>query len=155
VVETGYRVVYEPGALLMESTLTETADELRMRVRVILRSFHALWYMKSLMNPFRAGLFAFQLFAHKVLRYLVGLLQIVAFVANVALANRSPLYAALMAAQIVFYGLAAGGFLMRRGNAAGVFRYPYYLCLLNGAATMALWKFLRGEKITVWRPRKG
>ena len=44
VVEQGYRVVYEPEALLWESSLNEAADEYRMRVRVSLRAFWALFY---------------------------------------------------------------------------------------------------------------
>lgn len=155
VVDRGYRVVYEPGAVLMEQTLTDASDELRMRVRVILRSYHALWFMRRLLNPFRSGLFSFQLFFHKVLRYLVGVLQITAVVSNAVLAVDSALYAGLLAAQAAFYALAAGGFLTRRSKSLGMFRYPYYLCLLNGASLMALWKFLRGENIAVWKPRKG
>lgn len=155
VVEKGYRVVYEPEALLMETTLTDSADEMRMRVRVILRSFHALWFMRGLFNPFRSGFFSFQLFAHKVLRYLVGALQVGALAANVPLAAGSRFYSTLLGVQIAFYALAAGGFALRRKNASGVFRYPYYLCLLNSAAMVALWKFLKGERITVWKPRKG
>lgn len=155
VVQKGFRVVYEPGALLMENSLTETSDEMRMRVRVILRSFHALWFMRALFNPMKSGFFAFQLFAHKALRYLVGVLQITTFGANAALAAGSHFYAALFGIQIVFYALAAGGFFFRRRTVSGLLRYPYYLCLLNGAALMALWKFVRGEKITIWKPRKG
>ncbi|MBV9080302.1 MAG: glycosyltransferase family 2 protein [Elusimicrobia bacterium] len=151
----GRRVVYEPEAVLIEQTLTETSDEVRMRVRVILRSYHALWFMKRLLNPFRTGFFAFQLFAHKILRYLVGVLQLTALVSSAAVAGRSPFYAAVFAVQVVFYLFALGGFLLRRGRAHGLFRYPYYLCLLNGAALMALWKFLKGDNIAVWTPRKG
>ncbi len=155
VVQKGFRVVYEPGALLMESTLTETSDEIRMRVRVILRSFHALWYMRALFNPLKTGLFSFQLFAHKVLRYLVGVLQITAILANAALVGASPSYAVLFGLQALFYALAAAGFVFRKKNVTGLLRYPYYLCLLNGAALVALWKFFKGESITVWKPRKG
>jgi hypothetical protein len=122
---------------------------------VILRSFHALWFMKRLFNPFRHGLFTFQLFFHKGLRYLVGVLQATALVSNAVLAPRSPVYAVLLAAQLAFYALALAGFLLRGSSSIGMVRYPYYLCLLNGASLMALWKFLRGENIAVWKPRKG
>ena len=42
VVEQGFRVVYEPQAVLKEPALQNTGDEYRMRVRVALRSFWAL-----------------------------------------------------------------------------------------------------------------
>lgn len=155
VVDKGYRVVYEPAAILMEQTLTNTSDEMRMRVRVILRSFHALWFMRRLFNPFRSGFFSVQILLHKVLRYAVGLLQILALVSNVFLGFRSPVYAALLAAQAAFYVLALVGFSLRRSETTGLVQYPYYLCLLNGASLMALWKFMKGENIAVWKPRKG
>ena len=42
VIRRGYRVVYEPRALLYEDALADADDEFRMRVRVGLRAFHAL-----------------------------------------------------------------------------------------------------------------
>ena len=68
--EQGYRVVYRPEALLYEDALAATGDEYRMRVRVALRAFHALKDMAALLDPGRTGLFAWQLWSHKVLRYL-------------------------------------------------------------------------------------
>ncbi len=50
--EQGYRVVYEPRALLYEDALAEAGDEFRMRVRVTLRAFHALKDKAALLNPF-------------------------------------------------------------------------------------------------------
>ena len=156
VVDKGFRVVYEPSAILMEHSLTDATDELRMRVRVILRSFHAMWHKRRLLNPFRAGLFAFQMFFHKVLRYLVGVLQITAFASNAALVGWAPGYTVIFIAQVTFYVLAVIGYRRREAaDLSGLFRYPYYLCLLNGASLIALWKFMKGENIAVWKPRKG
>lgn len=155
VVEQGYRVVYEEDALLKEQTLTEVGDELKMRVRVILRSFHALWDKKRLFIPFVSGLFSVQLLIHKLLRYLAGFLQIVLFAANVLLAPAGAFYAVCLGFQILFYAAALGGkFLGDRGGLK-LFNYAYYLCLLNGASILAFFKFLKGEKQVVWQPRKG
>jgi hypothetical protein len=155
VIDKGYRVVYEPDAVLMEQTLTDAGDEMRMRVRVILRSFHALSFMRRLFNPLRSGLFSFQLLSHKVLRYMVGFLQITALAANAVLASRSDFYAGVLVGQSVFYLLALIGYFLRNSASVGLVRYPYYLCLLNAAALVAFWKFARGENIAVWKPRKG
>ncbi|MCK9996531.1 MAG: glycosyltransferase family 2 protein, partial [Candidatus Krumholzibacteria bacterium] len=83
--EQGYRVVYEPRALLYEDALAEVDDEFRMRVRVSLRAFHALKDKAALLNPFTFGLFAWQLWSHKVLRYLAFLFMAGALVSNVIL----------------------------------------------------------------------
>ena len=48
--EKGFRVVYEPRALLYEDALADTGDEFRMRVRVILRAWHGLRDMAGLVG---------------------------------------------------------------------------------------------------------
>ena len=50
VIEQGYRVVYEPNAILRESSLQDVSDEYRMRVRVALRAFWALRDMRHLLT---------------------------------------------------------------------------------------------------------
>ncbi len=58
VVQQGYRVVYEPEALLEEEGLASGEQEFRMRVRVALRALWALSDKRTLFNParYRAGL---------------------------------------------------------------------------------------------------
>jgi cellulose synthase/poly-beta-1,6-N-acetylglucosamine synthase-like glycosyltransferase len=156
VVDKGYRVVYEENAVLTEPTLTDTKDEMDMRVRVSLRSFHGLWHMRRLLNPRRAGFFAVQLFVHKWLRYFAGFLQAGLFVTNYLLVGRGGFYGTAYILQLGFYLAAAAGLLLSTLNVnLKVLNYPYYLCLLNAASLVAFFKFFRGEKQVVWLPRKG
>jgi len=155
--EQGYRVVYEPRALLYEDALTASGDEWRMRVRVGLRAFHALKDKAALLNPFRFGLFAWQLWSHKVLRYLAFVFMAGALGSNWYLAARTNMifWGVLMAAQLLFYGVAGYAWL---AGAQGrtpprVAGLPYYLCVLNFASAAACWRFLRGEKQVTWKPR--
>lgn len=156
VIASGHRVVYESEALLKESALSHVSDEWQMRVRVTLRAFHALWKMKVLFNPFMFGFVSFQLLCHKLLRYWVGLFQIVAFTANALLVAYHPLYTLLFALQILFYSVAIAG-ILRNGlsEKLAFVKYPSYLCLVNGAAIVAFWRFLRSENQVTWNPRKG
>jgi cellulose synthase/poly-beta-1,6-N-acetylglucosamine synthase-like glycosyltransferase len=153
VVEQGYRVVYCDDAVSREEALGRQEDEYRMRVRVSLRALHGLSEMRTLMHP-RYGRFAFQLFVHKVARYLVFILLAAAFAANLALAGSAP-YAALFALQAACYALALIGWL-----SGGRIRFkpvfvPFYFCLINVAAAAALFRFLRGERQVLWTPRRG
>ncbi len=70
VVEQGYRVVFVPGAVVEENTLTTQSAEYQMRVRVALRAFWALNDKRALLNPLRYPLFSWQLASHKLLRYM-------------------------------------------------------------------------------------
>ncbi len=156
--EQGYRVVYEPSALLYEDALAEAGDEFRMRVRVSLRAFHALKDKAALLNPFKFGLFAWQLWSHKLLRYMAFLFMAGALVSNMALAIQPPysgLWSLLLLGQTFFYSLARYGQNM---NSHGqqpprLVALIYYLCVLNLASARAFWQFLRGRKQVTWKPR--
>lgn len=157
VVEQGYRVVYEPGALLKEQALSESGREYRMRVRVSLRALWALHDMRNMLNPIKFGMFAFQLWSHKVLRYLAFVPLIVALIANLALLSNGVFYVMAMIAQLGFYALAAWG---HRLSIAGkqlnkLLALPYYFCLLNVASAHAFLRYLKGEKQIIWAPRVG
>jgi cellulose synthase/poly-beta-1,6-N-acetylglucosamine synthase-like glycosyltransferase len=156
--EQGYRVVYEPRALLYEDALAEVDDEFRMRVRVSLRAFHALKDKAALLNPFIFGLFAWQLWSHKVLRYLAFLFMAGALISNLILTFGSQYFAnwtILLAGQIVFYAIARYGHTMnRRGQQTPrLVGLIYYLCVLNLASARAFWQFLQGRKQVTWKPR--
>lgn len=156
VVEQGYRVVYESEALLKEDALKGASDEYRMRVRVSLRALWALWDKRSLLNPFRYGLFSLQLFSHKVLRYWAVGFMVLLYLVNLANLRRLRFLAVFFSLQNLFYALAAVGHQRERnGVPAGFLYLPYYFVLINIAAGHALWRFLRGEKQVLWTPRKG
>lgn len=153
VVAQGARVLYVPKAMSSEYSLDAPTDEFRMRVRVSLRALHALSEMRELLSP-RHGLFAFQLLVHKWLRYLIALPLAGAFLSN-ALLVQHPGYAGLMGLQVLCYTLAAVGWA-----SGGRLRWkpvfvPFYFCLVNVAAAVAFVRFLSGERMVLWAPRKG
>jgi len=151
--EKGYRVVYQPAARLYEDARTDRGDEFRMRVRVSLRAWWALKDKAALLNPVRFGLFAWQLWSHKVLRYLAPFFQIGALVANLALAPRSEGWALLFGLQLAFYATAAAAHAMRDRPLPALGTAAYYLCVLNLASGLAFVQFLQGKKKVIWKPR--
>src|SRR5262249_17257228 len=79
-----------PETICYEDTNRRPLDEIRMRVRVIEQTITALSRYRELLDPRRHGLFAVQLLLHKVVRYLVPRLLIVALLSNLAALNSSP-----------------------------------------------------------------
>ncbi len=155
--EQGYRVVYEPRALLYEDALAAASDEYRMRVRVSLRAFHALRDKASLLNPALFGVFAWQLWSHKVLRYMAFLFMVTAFISNWVLSSQTntAAWTVPFLGQIVFYGSAQFGHLMSRREmkTSSLVSLSYFLCVVNLASAQAFWQFLRGRKQVTWNPR--
>jgi len=155
VVAQGYRVVFEPAALLQEDALEDQSSEFRMRVRVTLRALWALRDCRSLLSPAGNPVFAWQLWSHKVLRYLAFIPLCVALGLSLLLTG-NVLYASMAAAGLAVLACAAiGHFVPAASAGARVIRLAQYFVLLNAASAIATFRFLRGERITVWKPRTG
>lgn len=154
--EQGYRVIYEPEAVLKELALDDSGREFRMRVRVSLRALWALHDMKQLLNPFHYGLFAVQLISHKLLRYLAFIPLLWLALTNLLLLEEGGIYTLFFLGQVAFYLLA---WLGRRYDDEKkrpfYLTLPYYFCLLNLASAHAAWRYVRGEKQVIWAPRVG
>lgn len=158
VAKRGYRVVYEPAALLKEEALAEGKDEYRMRVRVTLRAFWALYDMRSLFNPLKFGIYSWQILSHKALRYMAFVPLMVIPFANMILLWKG----AGFVYQFTFYGFCLlcglafwGRVLARSGGGNALSAFAYYFALVNAASGHAFGKFLRGEKKVIWNPRTG
>jgi cellulose synthase/poly-beta-1,6-N-acetylglucosamine synthase-like glycosyltransferase len=156
VVEKGKRVVYESDAVLYEPALSSAMEEFRMRVRVSLRALWGLYDKRSLLNPLRYPLFAWQLISHKVLRYAAFLPLAGLLIFNTAVAGEHPFFAGFLALQLSACAIAALGHFLRRLPArASKLLVPYYFVILNAACVIAFWKFLTGQKMILWKPRQG
>ncbi len=152
-VEQGLRAVFEPEAICSEQTNQRPDNELKMRVRVIAQTFSDLWRNRAMMNPFRSGLYAWQLFSHKVMRYFVPFFLLILFAASGVLALKSPLYGIVFFLQALGVLCAAASWVLEKsGVRSRVLALPHYFVLANVASVIALYKFLRGERYTRWQP---
>ena len=154
VIAQGYRVVYEPGAVLRETVLAEASDEYRMRVRVSLRAFWALKDMRHLLSFRRNPLYAWQLWSHKVLRYLSFVFLACAYIGNALLVPEAFFYAVLFAMQTLGYAACLAAPCLSKAGFRFVHMVHYFV-LINVAALHAFLKFVLGQKQVVWTPRKG
>ena len=156
VIEKGYRVVYEPKALLKEEVLDDSGREYAMRVRVTLRALWALHDMRQLLNPANFCIFSVQLISHKLLRYLAFIPLVLCFISNILLLNSGGIYTLFLLAQFFFYVFAWQG-MQHKNDMDAPFYYscPYFFCLINIACVHATWRFLKSEKQVIWQPRLG
>jgi len=147
------RTVYEPEAICYEDTNRRGADEVRMRVRIIEQTITALSRYRELLDPFRHGLFAFQLISHKVARYLVPWLLVGALLSNLAASRSIPALNTTLIIQAAFYSMAICGAMMERLRVSSkILALPSYFVLGNVAAAIGLIKFFLGHSHIVWEP---
>ena len=94
--------------------------EFDRKVRTVVRGISVFMKSLPLLNPFKYGLFSWQLFSHKLCRWLVPFAMIIAFLSNLILILRlflnlnlslslRYLSLCLFIFQAVFYVLAFGG----------------------------------------------
>jgi cellulose synthase/poly-beta-1,6-N-acetylglucosamine synthase-like glycosyltransferase len=156
VVEQGYRVVYEPDAILLEPSLQTSEEEYRMRVRVALRALWALRDMSHLLSFRKYTFFAWQLWSHKALRYCCFIFLFFAFFSNLALWNVHHFYRISLILQgisyLVFFLQLMTGITKGRSR---ILNFIHYFVLLNLASAHAFVKFLLGQKQVMWTPRSG
>ena len=150
--EQGLRTVLDERAVCFEETLEHTHNELAMRIRVAIRSIHALVAERRFLNPFRYGRFAWQLWSHKVLRYASPFVWLTALLANLLLVGR-PAYLALLIVQLAVILAGVAGFALHSsGTRFALLNRFYYLLLTNLASLLAGVRFLRGERVVTWKP---
>ncbi len=150
----GFRIAYEPTAVATEYSSGRFGDEFRRRRRIVSRSLYGLWTEAGVLNPFAHFFFAFQMFSHKLLRWLVPVWLLVVLAVNIPLAA-SEYYGILLALQVTFYGLAALGLLLpERLGRYWLFYVPAYFTATNWGTLLGLLSFLMGRRHRVWQPAR-
>lgn len=156
VIAQGKRLVFDRDALAYELAIARADREFGRKVRLMTRGWRAVAMRRALLDPTRHGFYAVVLFSHKVLRRLLPLALVLLAAAGAALAPRGGVYATAAWAQIAFYALAGVGLLARRSRLGRLkpLYIPFYYCLANAAAAVALFRFLHGEQIALWQPQR-
>lgn len=156
VVTQGFRLVYESEAISYEDPPSSSDLEFWRKVRVANQNMNGILNLKQALNPFKYRFYAIELLSHKVLRYLVPFFLLIAFLANILLALKSSFYMLTLLGQILFYGIAFIGYMIRhlKFGRMKLFYGPFYFCLANVAAFLALLLLIWGERITSWKPER-
>jgi len=156
VIEQGYRLVFEREAHAYEAAVPDAKGEFRRKVRIMSTGLRALLLRKALFNPFRYGFYSLILFSHKVLRRFVPVPLLALFPLSWVLSASGPLYLAAAVGQTLFYKMAGMGYLLR-ANPLGrlkCFYLPFFYCLANAAALVALANIAGGQRIELWQPQR-
>ena len=103
IVRKGYRGILEPKAFCTESLAEEYREEFQRQVRIASRTIRAMVKNIDLLNPFKFGMFAFQLFSHKVSKLLMPFFLACLFISNAVLLKSHAIYQLFFIGQISFY----------------------------------------------------
>ena len=151
-VRAGLVAVSDPRVRGVYKDIKDPAREYQRKVRTAIRGMAALARIPEVLNPFRYGLFAFQMWSHKVMRWLVPWFLVVAFVANVLLLGKERVYDVLFGLQCLGYGAVLATHWVPALRSIGPFRIAYYFVQANVALADAGARFMAGQRVTFWEP---
>jgi cellulose synthase/poly-beta-1,6-N-acetylglucosamine synthase-like glycosyltransferase len=157
IVQQGFRVVYEPQAYAVETGSASIGEEEKRKVRIAAGGIQSIVKLYALLNIFKYGIVTFQYVSHRVLRWtLTPLLLPVLFVANYFLfVSGHWIYQLFFGAQIFFYLLALGGYIMQRTKTKiQALFIPYYFTFMNWAVYRGFFRYIRGSQSAIWEKSK-
>lgn len=150
----GLVAVTAPDVLGFYQDVADASKEYQRKVRTIIRGLTALSRHPEVLNPFQFGIFAFQVFGHKLMRWAVPWFQVLLFITSVLLAGKGGIYSIALLAQLLFYGVVIAGHVKPELRERTVFKIPYFFVQVNLAIARATIDFLKGRRMTVWTPSK-
>jgi len=151
-VRQGLVAVSDPTVLGYYQDVKDPQREYQRKLRTIIRGLAGLWHRCEVLSPFRYGLFAFQVWGHKVMRWLVPWFMLLLYGAGFALLGDGWVYQAVFGAETLFFLLVLLAVLLPSLRARLLFRIPFYFAQVNLAIAHATVLFVLGRRITVWQP---
>jgi len=153
-VKTGLRGVIDTDTAGYYANITDEKKEYARKVRTVLRGISVLMKNLNMLNFVKYGLFSWQLFSHKLCRWLVPFALLAGLFSNASLIRQSDLYMYVFIFQCLFYATAAVGMrtdLLARLN---TFKVPSFFVLVNLSILNAWYRYMRGERMVSWDPSK-
>ncbi len=132
----GYRIAYAPDAFAEEGGSADMREEQKRKVRIAAGGLQSIARLAPLLNIFRYGVLSFEYISHRVLRWSLTPVVLVALlplnIALVAAYPTSALYWLLLTGQVVFYAAGfAGKVLADKGVTKSPLIIPYYFLFMN------------------------
>jgi len=153
-VKMGLRGVSDPLALGLYQDAADQKREWDRKIRTVVRGLTVFFRHVELLNVFQYGLFSYQLFCHKLLRWSVPFFLILALASNLVLIGHFLIYDVLLLLQISFYGFGILGLLRPKMQDMIVVKVPMYFLAVNASILFAWGRYLSGQRIITWAPTR-
>lgn len=151
-VRAGMRAVADPRVVGVYRDIKDASKEFARKVRTAIRGMTAVAVMREVLSPFKYGAFAFQVWGHKIMRWLVPWFMVLLLAVSVPLAREQTWYAAALALQLLGYGTALVGALVPAARRLALVKLAYFFAQVNLALARASLEFLSGRRIVQWEP---
>ena len=112
IVRMGYKIAYTSKAFAMEYGSADLHEESKRKRRIAAGGLQSSWRLRSLMNPLRHPVVAFQFVSHRVLRWTITpvcLFALIPLNTLLVLSGEGIIYTIIWVLQILFYLSAIAG----------------------------------------------
>jgi cellulose synthase/poly-beta-1,6-N-acetylglucosamine synthase-like glycosyltransferase len=134
-VDQGYKIAYTSDAYAMEYGSADLTEESKRKRRIAAGGLQSVWWLRQMMNPFRRPVVAFQFVSHRVLRWSITPIALLALIPlNVALVmmKAGTIYTVIWILQVLFYlAVLASWMLEKQGRKNKLLYVPYYFLFMN------------------------
>ena len=135
ILKDGHRIAYTKDAYATEYGSASTSEESKRKRRIAAGGLQSIWWLRSLMNPFRHPKVAFQYVSHRVLRWSFTPLALFALIPlNLFLLvlDGGLIYQLIGIAQLIFYLSALIGHVLKiTGRRNKLLYIPCYFLFMN------------------------
>jgi len=174
-IKMGLKGVSDPKSIGYYRNISNESKEFNRKVRTVLRGITVFINNLYLLNPKHYGIFSWQLFSHKLCRWLVPFFMITAMLTNSFLIFDSFLMVFMLIVQLSLYGMAFYGKRFVRKERTNSFtnnkqktanysklggyfnlasRFLYFIVAVNYSILFAWIRYFKGERATYWEPSK-
>jgi len=128
--------------------------EYARKVRTVIRGITSVSRKLEVLNPFKFGIFSFQVWSHKIMRWLVPWFMLFTLLLSFLIYDLSIIYKVIVFSECIFFGLVLIGHVSITLREFIIVKIPYYFMLSNIAIANATISFIFGKRVTVWQPTK-
>lgn len=150
----GYRVIYEPGAMAVETASENVKEELKRKIRIAAGGWQSMARLAHLLNPFGHPTLTFQYISHRVLRWSISALALpVILILNAYLAFSMPegIYPLILILQVLFYVMAMLGWVLENKKIRLKLLFvPYYFLMMNYAVFAGFNRWVKKSQASTW-----
>lgn len=154
----GFQTKLDREAVALFDDIADKSKEFNRKVRTTVRALNVFFHSLDMLNPRKYGVFAYQFFCHKLMKWLVPFFMIIALISNIILTDihygtlTGSFWSALQVLQGLFYLCAIVGH--KYPDRFPKFRIPAFFLMANAAILKAWFEYAKGERYVTWTPSK-
>ena len=156
IVTRGYRAVFEPQAIGYEPSAGSYVSEFRRKRRIVNRSWQGVRSVPSVLDPRVVGIFAWQVWSHKVLRWLMLPVILAGGFGCVVLFPSGVIYQIGAVGFGISIALAGVGIVAKPslGRVTRLMHAVFYFYMVNVAAFLGIIMAALGRVEVMWTPER-